>query len=213
MLRLLKSRRGLAGLEFAIIVPLLLTLLCGVADLSSAILMGRRLTVAASSVAMIASTLAVEASTLNSLNGQQAWQASTAPFAQFPLWATGTGPGTFSITLSSVVFNSSQGGGYGAHVAWSVANPAGQTRLRACGSLSAVPDSSASSMTTLPADAFGATALLVADVSGRFTPLFTSVFLGPFNLQRSAYVSPRIDNGVSLSSGFPGPSVICSVPK
>ena len=171
--------------------------------------MTRRLTVAADSVATIASTMAVQAVSLNSLSGRQAWQASTAPFALFPSWVSAAGTGTFSITLSGVTFTPS-GSSYKARVAWSVANPAGQARLRACGTLAASADSAPSSLTSLPTDAFGATSILVADVSAVFTPLFTSVFLGPFTLQRSAYVSPRVSNGVALVGAFPGPFVTCA---
>ena len=209
MLKLLQARRGLAGVEFAIIVPLLLTLLCGVVDLSRAILLSRRLTLAASYTATIASTMAVQASNLNALSGQQAWQASTAPFAVFPNWLSPPIPGSFSITLSSVVFVASSES-YTAHVAWSVANPSGQTRLRSCGTLTSVPDSASISLDTLPVDTFGPTSILVADVSGVFTPAFTSVFVSPFTLQRSDFVSPRINNGVVLTGSFPGPVITCA---
>ena len=208
MLKLLRSRHGLAGVEFAIVVPFLLVLLCGAVDLSRAVIMARRLTLAAAYTATIASTMAVQATNLNALSGLQAWQASTAPFALFPNWLSLPSPGTFSITLSGVTFATSKAG-YVARVAWSVANPSGQARLRVCGPLSAASDSGVSSLTSLPADAFGPTSLLVADVSGVFVPVFTSIFLGPITLQRSDYVSPRINNGVALLSGFPGPSVTC----
>ena len=208
MLRLLRARRGLAGLEFAIITPMLVAMLCGMADLSRAIIMARRLTIAASSTAMIASTMAVQARSPNALSGTQALQASTAPFAIFPEWSPGPTKGTFSITLSAVTFVSSQSGTT-THVTWSVANPGGQTRLRSCGALTPTPDDSPSSLASLPVDAFGPTSLLVADVAGVFVPAFTSVFLGPFTLQRSGYVSPRINNGVTLVGAFPGPAVTC----
>ena len=189
--------------------PVLLTLLCGGADLSRAIIMTRRLTVAAASTATIASTMAVQASSLNILGGQQAWQATTAPFAVFPEWlAMPTPDGTFSITLSAVNFIASRSG-YTAHVAWSVANPRGQVQLRACGTLQPTPDASPSNLGSLPVDAFGPTSILVADVSGTFSPAFTSVFIGPVNLLRSEYISPRINNGVTLRTGFPGPAVTC----
>ena len=209
MLKLLQARRGLAGVEFAIVVPLLLTLLCGVVDLSRAILLSRRLTLAASYTATTASTMAVQASSLNALSGLQAWQATTAPFAVFPDWLLPPRPGSFSITLSSVTFVPS-GSGYTAQVAWSVANPGGQTRLRNCGTLQAVPDGAPTSPESLPVDAFGPTSILVADVSGVFTPVFTSVFLNPFTLQRSQYISPRINNGIALTNGFPGPVITCA---
>ncbi len=212
MLTLWRARRGLAALEFAIVVPVLLTLLCGAVDLSRAIVMTRRLTVAAASTATIATTMAVQASNLNSLSGLQAWQATTAPFALFPDWLASSSGGSFSITLSAVTFTSSRSGTI-AHVAWSVANPSGQARLRACGTLSPVADNAPSSLTGLPTDVFGATSILAADVSGVFEPLFTSVFLGPLTLQRSDYVSPRINNGVTLVGRFPGPVATCSIPS
>ena len=209
MLSLLRARRGLAGVEFAILLPLLLTILCGVVDLSRAIIMARRLTVAADSVATIASTMAVQTAHLNALTGPQAWQATTAPFAMFPGWLSGPKPGDFAITLSSATF-ASAGSGYVANIAWSVANPAGQVRLRACGPLAAAADDAPSSLGALPVDAFGPSSILVADVSGVFQPVFTAVFLGPFTLQRSAYVSPRIDNGVALLGGYPGVALTCA---
>ncbi len=209
-MRLLRARRALAGVEFAIVLPFLLTLLFGSVDLSRAIILTRRLTVAAAATATIASTMAVQATNLNALSGTQAWQASTAPFAIFPDWLSPPLPGTFSITLSAVTFKTAKAG-YAAQVAWSVGNPKGQTRLRPCGAVSQAADDAPTSLVSLPADAFGPTSILVADVSGVFVPLFTSVFLGPITLQRSGYVSPRINNGVALLGKYPGPSVTCAV--
>ena len=81
--------------------------------------------------------------------------------------------------------------------------------LRACGALAMAADGS-DSMTTLPVGVFGSTSLLVGDVSTVFVPLFTSVFVGPVTLLRSAYVPPRLNNGVSLADvGGPGLAVLC----
>ena len=214
MLRLWRGRRGLAGIEFALMLPLLISLLFGVMDLSAGIITSRRLTIAADAVATIASTMAVQASNLNVLLGTQAWQATTAPFAIFPQWKAMAGPGSFAITLSSVNFTATPPGcttacGYTAKTAWSAANPSGQTKLRPCGTLSSVPDSSPSTLASLPADAFAATSILVGDVSAVYVPIFTGVFVGNVAMLRSAYVSPRVNNGVQLAAGFPGTAVIC----
>jgi Flp pilus assembly protein TadG len=206
---LIGSRSGLAAMEFALLLPVLLTCLAGATDLSLAVITGRRLTVAAQSVAIIASTMAVQTSSLNTLTGLQAWQATTAPFALFPQWLTGAvQPGPYSITLSGVNFASS-GSAYTASTQWSVANPSGSIKLRPCGSLAAVPDDSTITETTLPSGVFGPTSILVADVSTVFTPVFTSVFLGNVPMSRSAFVSPRAGNGVQLSSSGPGVTVLC----
>ena len=210
MLSVWRARRGLAGLEFALVAPMLLMLLFGVVDLSRAILMIQRLTVAAASTATIASTMAVQASNLNTLTGQQVWQATTAPFAVFPNWRLGPLPGAFAITLSSVGFTAGSGG-YAAHVAWSAANPSGQAHLRSCSTLAQEPDDAPVSLGTLPAGDYGPTSILLADVSGVFVPAFTSVFVAPLTFTRSASVSPRINNGIMLTGVFPGPSVTCPV--
>ena len=205
---LLEARRGVAALEFALVLPLLLVCLAGATDLSMALITARRLTVAAQDVAMIASTMAVQSSSLGALSGQQAWQATTAPFALFPQWLAKT-PGPFAITLSGVNF-AAAGSGYSASTQWSVANPLGQAILRPCGTLAAIPDDDAVTPGTLPASVFGPTSLLVADVSTVFTPIFTSIFVGDVPMSRSAFVSPRVDNGVVLTGSGPGQTELCA---
>jgi len=193
LLRLLAARSALAGIEFALILPVMLTMLAGLVDISLAVITARRLTVAAADVALVASTMAVQSSSLNALNGQQAWQATTAPFAIFPAWRDLNGPHGFSITLSAVDFTGTPAGcttncaGYIAATRWSVANRLGQIKLRPCGALAAVPDGQSASMATLP----------------------TGIFLGPVPMLRSAYVPPRVNNGVQLSSPGPGSTVSC----
>ena len=204
---LLRSERGLAALEFALLLPLLLLCLAGVTDLSMAVITGRRLTVAAQDVATIASTMAVQAGSLGSLTGEQAWQATTAPFALFPSWLAPQ-PGPFAITLSGVNFTAA-GRGFNAATQWSVANPTGGIALRPCGSLGPVPDDSTITLTTLPASVFGPTSLLVADVSTVFTPLFSGIFLGDIPMSRSAFISPRVNNGVALSGNGPARTELC----
>lgn len=210
--RLPAARGALAGIEFALVFPLLLGMLAGVVDLSLAFITERRLTVAAADVALIASTMAVQADSLNALNGTQAWQATTAPFALFPAWRTTGTNNDFSITLSAVDFAATPTG-YVATTRWSVGNSAGQIKLRPCGTLAPVPDGNPSDMATLPAGVFGATSMLVGDVSTDFVPLFTNalvrVFVGPVTMLRSAYVPPRVNNGVELTGSGPGQAVTC----
>ena len=90
-------------------------------------------------------------------------------------------------------------------------NPAGQNVPRPCGTLAVAPDDGADSMATLPAGVFGATSLLVGDVSTTFVPVFTGMFLPSITMRRSAYIPPRVNNGVRLTGTGPGLSVICPV--
>lgn len=216
--RLRAARGAVAGIEFALILPLLLALLAGLVDLSLAFITARRLSVAASDVALMASTMAVQSSNLNALSGTQAWRATTAPFAVFPAWrAVGKSSKAFSITLSAVEFAATPAGcttqcaSRVANTRWSVGNATGQVVLRPCGGL-AMAASGSDSMTTLPAGVFGTTSLLVGDVSTVFVPLFTSVFVGPVTLLRSAYVPPRVNNGVQLAT-TDGPGQVVTCPR
>jgi hypothetical protein len=66
------------------------------------------------------------------------------------------------------------------------------TGSRSCGStITAVPDTSAYSPTTLPTDAFGPGSIIVVDVSYTFTPTFGAAYMPTLSIERSAYMAPR----------------------
>jgi Flp pilus assembly protein TadG len=215
MKRYRNRRGGVAGLEFALLSPVLLTLFLGTIDLSDALVTARRMAAAAGAVAQIGTVGGVQTKALNLVTDMQAWQATTAAFALFPGWTSKTASRTFAITLSAVNFTATPAGctqacTYTANVAWSVANPLGAPQLRACGKLTKVPNESATSYATLPAGDFGRTSLLVADISFTFTPNFFGFLIGDIPMMQSAYISPRIDNGIALvPAGGPGLNVIC----
>lgn len=210
-----KKQGGLAGLEFALISPVLLTLFAGTVDISNALVTARRMEVAAVSIAEIATTSSVQSQALNVLTGTQAWQATTAAFALFPDWTGASAKGTFAITLSAVSLTShptdcTQNCSYTASVAWSITNGLGQPRLRACGTLAAAPNGGSPSYATLPAGNFGPTSLLVADISYTFKPFFLGFITGDIAMMHSGYVSPRINNLTTLvSPSGAGTAVIC----
>ena len=196
-------RAGLAGIEFALVSPVLLSLFLGTIDISGALLTARRMTVAAGSVAEIASTASVQSVALNKLTDVQAWQATTAPFALFPAWTYPNAPQTFSITVSAVSFTASSPGcsqncSYSARVMWSVANKLGKPQLRACGGLALAPDTNAPSYSTMPVGNSGPTSLFVADISYTFHPLFFGFLIGDIPMMQSAFISPRIYNRTDL---------------
>jgi len=152
---------------------------------------------------------------LNVLTDIQAWQATTSAFAWFPAWARPPVTRNFAITLSGVAFTATPSGctkncSYVANVLWSVANDLGAPTLRACGPLQSVPNNNAPSYSTLPAGDFGATSLLVADISYTFQPVLFGFLIGNIPMMQSAYISPRIDNGIQLLvTGGGGVSVQC----
>jgi TadE-like protein len=145
----------MAGLEFALLSPVLLALFLGTIDLSGALLTARRMEIAAGSVAEIGTTGAAQTQALNVLTDVQAWQATTAAFALFPGWTETAANGTFAITLSGVDFTATPAGctqncKYNAAIVWSVANELGAKQLRACGPLASVPDAEATSSRRCP---------------------------------------------------------------
>ncbi|WP_428534045.1 TadE/TadG family type IV pilus assembly protein [Rhodopila sp.] len=209
------KRDGVAGLEFALISPVLLILFLGTIDISNALLTARRMTLAAGSVAEIASTSSVQSQALNKLTDAQAWQATTAAFALFPGWTYPPAQQTFAITISGVDFTASPSGctencSYTAKVKWSVANDLGQAQLRPCGALAEAPDTDAPSYQALPAGNFGPTSLFVADISYTFRPAFFGFVTGDIPMMQSAYISPRINNDtVLVAAGGAGASNNC----
>ena len=209
---------GTAALEFAIVAPVLLVLLLGTIDLSNAVLTARRMEVAATAVAEMASTESAQNATLNQISQVQASEATTAAFALFPCWARPQSAGscgaagTFAVTLSGVSFTASPNGctlacTYKPNVVWSVTNPLGLPDFRACGGLAAVADASASNYGNIPVDDLSATTLFVADVNWSFTPTFFGFLFGNIPLFESATVSPRVGNGTALTGTGSGGNV------
>ncbi len=205
----------MAGLEFALLAPVLLVVFLGIIDISGALLTARRIGSAAAAVAEIASTEAAQVQTLNKVTDSQIWAATTAPFAWFPEWTAAAAKNTFAVTLSYVLLTATPAGctqacTYTANVAWSMANELGSPQLRACGPLTIVANNNPASYTTLPSGDLGPTSLLVADVSYTFKPVFFGFLIGDIPMMQSAFISPRVNNTIQLvANSSAGVSVTC----
>jgi Flp pilus assembly protein TadG len=175
------GRGGVAAIEFAIVLPVLIVILTSLADLTNVLLTWWRAAQAADAIGRIATSLAVTATNANVLTQAQA---ATAGTAALPLLPTlhGDGSAGAGVVLTSVVFTLTAPGcvqacAYVAHVAWS-ASLLGGLPARPCGTLAAAADTAPPSPTTLPASAFTATSLLLVDVATQVTPA-VSTLLGP----------------------------------
>lgn len=102
--RFSKQRRSVAALEFAIVAPLLVVLLFGVYDLSSALITYEEVYSAAHSIAASISGEAVQASGTNALTYTQIQQAESILWAEIPALRSGMQDGVKSVTVSSIVF-------------------------------------------------------------------------------------------------------------
>ncbi len=198
---LLRSRDGLAALEFALIAPILVAMVAGLYDLTTAFIAWRRVTAAAMSIAEIATGEAASAvNGANILNQTQAAAAASAVYPYLPSLSLPSPP-AFGVTISSIVMTPTVSGctsscTYTAHVAWSGVF-AGTGVVRPCDSvqgtsvISSVSDTSNPSPTTLPVDMFSAAPLLVVDVTYTFKPMFFRFITGNIAMAQTSYLSPR----------------------
>lgn len=193
--RLLRSRDGLAAIEFAFIAPVLIATFSGMYDLTTGFLAWQRVNMAALAVAQISTAMAATLQNTNILDLADATTAASAIYAYLP--DTMTAPASsFGVVITSVVMKPTQNGcttgcSYTANVAWSGSYQGTAGVTRACGTLSAVPDSSNITPTTLATDAFSSEPVLVVDLTYTYHPLFFNYVKSNIVMKRTAYFSPR----------------------
>jgi Flp pilus assembly protein TadG len=196
---LIRSRGGLAAVEFALVAPVLVTLCAGLYDLTSAFLAWQRVNMAALEIAQITTyeAAANNNANMNILNIAETQTATSAIYAYLP--DTLTAPtASFGVVVTSVVVTlqnpaCTSSCSYIPNVAWSGRFQGGAGTMRVCGAsaLGWVADIVASSPTTLPTDLQQPQPLVVVDVYYTFKPMFFTFITGNIVMMRSAYFSPR----------------------
>jgi Flp pilus assembly protein TadG len=215
--RCTRDRRGIAAVEFAIVVPVILILYVGAADVTRAVQMGRRLDLLSRTLSDLVSqqstTTPVTASTVGLIFG-----AATAVMAPFPT-------SSVTLTVSAVDIKAkSDGTCCQALVRWSFTQ---NGTLRACTTpLTQVGNGAPASATTIPSSIIlanstggfnylaGSTSyLIIADITGTYTPFFTSLPppLGnpstwfQAGMRRTTYMVPRSPTGpIKLATPITG---------
>ena len=197
------ARAGVAAIEFGLLAPVVVVMLAGLYDITQAFIAWERVTLAAQAIDQIATTIAATPPNNNFLTLAQATTASTAVYAYLPnlLWQS---PPAYSVTISSIAMVPLASGGASctgpttcaAQVAWSgtFVGTTGTTQQRQCG-LGVIiqsTDTAAPSPTSLPANVYSPSSLLVVDVTYQFTPTFFRFLTGGFTIAESAYYPPRI---------------------
>ena len=220
---LLGARRGVAGLEFALLAPVLVTFLTGLFDVTTAYIAWERVDLCAQAIDQIATTEAAGSTTANTLNLSQTSSAASAAYAYLPNILTATPP-AFGVTISSIAMTPTVSGctsscTYTAHVAWSGNYQGTSGTKRPCdvtqGSsvITQTTDGSTPSATTLPSDVYSAAPLLVVDISYTFTPMFFNYITSGFTMRQSAYFAPRtgITNGwIQYVYSAPDSTTLCT---
>ena len=204
---MVQDRSGVAAVEFAFILPLLLLLYVGANTLMQAISATRAVTVLTRTIADLTSQQPAN-NNLSDAVVQDIFNASTAVLAPFPTT-------NLKMTLSNVEFvaNAASTGsnGFDAKTRWTVSFTGGT--LRPClgnPKLTPVPNGTDPSATTLPVGLYAAGFIIVADVSYTYIPtvgLFTWANANgqvggtiiPIRMRRTAYMRPRQTDNIRYS--------------
>ncbi len=197
-----RDERGIAAIEFAMVLPVMILFVIAVFDVSKAMILNQQVYNAAHTIPIMASIQAVQSDKSTSLTVAQVQQSMSAIYAEMPWIRAGIENGNRSVTMTSVVFQPTVANcvssptvtcTYAPHVAWSVpysdANAKGFLQvLRACGTLKQTTPAAwvESDLTSLPtANVANPDPILVVDVHYQYLPLFYSFLTGPVNFWAS----------------------------
>jgi Flp pilus assembly protein TadG len=169
MRRLARDERGVSAVEFAMLLPLMLTLYLGAVEISQGIAADRKVTLTARTVAdLVSQTTSINnAEMLNSLN------ASSAVMAPYPV-------GNLKVTVTSVKIDA-QGK---ATVDWS-------------DSFNGTPRAKGSSVTVPTALNVPNSWLVWSEVQYAYTPTIGYVISGTLTLKDQIYMRPRLSDSVN----------------
>lgn len=171
--RFWRDTRGLAAVEFAMILPIMLTLYFGTLETADALTASRRV----ANVAETAADLVAQETTVSSADLNDVFAASTAILTPFD-----TAP--IKITISSVVASSSNV----TTVAWSSAYGGATART-------------VNSSITLPTGLTTAnSSIIMAEVTYSYVSPIAHFIVGPITMTETAYLRPRRSLTVAKTS-------------
>lgn len=173
--RLLRGQRGISAVEFALIMPIMVTLFVGGTELTQGITIKRKTTIATRVIADLVS----QSTTINNADMNTIFSASTAVLAPYPA-------GTMKMRITSVHIDSNNN----ARVVWSD----GYNGATAYATKTPV---------TLPdgLNAFPNTTLIWAEAEYRYTPTIGYVISGSIDLKDKLYLRPRLASCVARNKG------------
>jgi Flp pilus assembly protein TadG len=175
LLQLLKSLRreekGVSAVEFALLLPLMLTLYLGAIEISQAISIDRKVTLTSRAVADLAS----QAASVSSADMSNVLNASSAVITPYD-------PTKLQVTVSAVSIDEAGK----ATIAWSC-------------TLGGTAHAVGSSVTLPVALDIANTSLIWGEASYTYTPTVSYVITGTLNLSDQIYMTPRLSNSVAGS--------------
>lgn len=193
--RLSGEDRGVAAVEFALILPLMLTIYLGTSEISLAVIASRDVELVARAVADLVSQQP-SGTYLDDTQMTPIWSAANAIMSPYPTT-------TLKMTVTSIKFvtggvTADANGGsskYDAKVQWSILGPNGGA-LRPCNTtLTPVANGSGYAATAVPVGLYVATTLIASDVAYQYTPTFgNALFTGlpsALNMNSTIFMKPR----------------------
>jgi Flp pilus assembly protein TadG len=208
-----RARHGIAAVEFAIVMPVLLMFLLGGTEIARYINMGGAMTRLAYAEADLVAERPSGSAALSTNDIIFGEEATPLIFPEILRDAARQGlaggnqawMNDIQFTISSVTFTPTVAGctsncTYTAAVTWSSAQNASK---RSCTiAPTQASDTAEPSLTTLPADVYTSGTLIVVDLAYQYVPVFGGAFVPPIWIRRSAYLQPRYNNAITYS-GIP----------
>lgn len=180
--RFIRERRGVSAVEFALIMPILITLFLGGTELTQGITIKRKVTIATRTIGDLVS----QSTTISDDELTAIFDATTSVLAPYP-------DGPLKMTISNIYIDADGK----ASVVWSAGYNGGATSRKA-GDVVTLPDG---------LNAFGETSLLWAETEYTYTPTIGYVISGSIDLKDKLYLRPRLTDCISRVTG--GKTVTC----
>lgn len=198
--RFARDARGVAALEFAMILPLMMLLYMGVLELSMGYQASRKVSLLSRTLSDVSSqsTGQITAADMSDLRKSANWILAPFPIAS----------GQVRVTVSSVIFKGTAATPT-AFTDWSVGY---EGVKRPCTQLTVTASDAAPTLTTVPSGvASPGTTVIIADVSYDYKPLLGGSFksvgggtLSQVTLAQTSYMKPRNVAQVTLEAGIAG---------
>ena len=211
--RFFRSQKAVAAVEFALIFPVMATMMLGTIEISHYLLYLKRVNNLAGNVGLLVS----QSKTFTPNDAHFVWDAAIALFPEVLDQANSRGMAWWDVvnpSISSVVFRQKAACagscGYDAYVSWTVGRP-----NRACGKLTPTATGAGSSLTGLPEALYGTSSVIAVTTQVNYQPLISNPFTSTITLSATSYNVPRYLPEVPYSAppgSDAGLGTVCTVP-